>query len=165
MYLGTVKGAPEMVQADEPSVFLLNILSKVKGAAALCCRPTEHGLDLKNGSQGSAAVSSVCLSVGVSSARSQNVTEMEYALDSKTETLLICITSHMLCCKNFHCACFRIELTLHKSILASLKSRRLRKKNLCSFEMTLGHGPWVKWTTEDFCSLWCFETFSTEYIY
>lgn len=41
------------------------------------------------------------------------IPDQEYVLDSKIEKLWICIKSHMLCCKNFHCACFRIELTLH----------------------------------------------------
>lgn len=45
--------------------------------------------------------------------------DVEYELDSRTETVsicietvLICIKSHMLCCRNFHCACFRIKLML-----------------------------------------------------
>lgn len=52
-----------------------------------------------------------------------------------------------------------LELSWHfiQSILASLRRRCLRKKkNLCGFEITFGHGPWKKWTAEDFCS---FEAF------
>lgn len=37
---------------------------------------------------------------------------LAYELDSRTDTVLICIKSHMLCCRDFHCACFRTELTL-----------------------------------------------------
>ena len=76
----------------------------------------------QSGRQGSPAhVSSPPLDIGVSADRSlararthtHTHTHTTSVLDSKTETVSICIKSHMLCCKNFHCACFRIELTLH----------------------------------------------------
>ena len=68
----------------------------------------------QSGRQGSPAhVSSPSLDIGVSSDCSCTHTHTTSVLDSKTETVSICIKSHMLCCKNFHCACFRIELTLH----------------------------------------------------
>lgn len=102
---------------------------KGEGKARLCCSPTEDGLDLRKSSPGSAALSSLS-SWALASAllACKHDRDLEYVVDSKTETLLICITSHMLCCKNFHCACFRIELTLHTEYFSFTQKETSQKE-------------------------------------
>lgn len=46
VYLGTAKGRSEMVPTDEPAVFLLNILGKVKGRQGCAVRLLKMALTL-----------------------------------------------------------------------------------------------------------------------
>lgn len=115
MCLGTAKGTSEMVQAVEAQSSWRTFWEgrRARRLCAVRLLKTAATLEEQPGPCPPARASSAGLDVGASSARSPSVTETEYELDSKTATVLIYIKSHMLCCKNVHCACFRIELTLH----------------------------------------------------
>lgn len=69
VYFGIAKGPPDIVQAGGASVFLINILGKLKGEAAFSWAPSENGFSIKTCIQGAlASVSSVFVNIGVRSA-------------------------------------------------------------------------------------------------
>lgn len=106
-------------EADDTLVFLTKV--GIGEGEATLCRPSPEsarGLDVRNHSQGCPArVSSVSLNFGISSAHSWTWLRPRVHIYGQKLIDLHrhCIDLHKITyalCGNFHCACFRIELTL-----------------------------------------------------